>query len=188
MNSSPVSCCSLASQTHLRKRGKDLVSCVYKSCPTALYSAVQSRCTILSHDTLHHCLSSTSNLENSERELGHLRYCRNCKNTSTVLLREHAFSTTSNSREHYFKSGYIIKLIAFRWDTACIHSSPDASLSGFGLWDYTSTCVPILLEGFLIIQLLIVLMYTITVWKPQTLWRVNNYTQLELGYLQTILQ
>ena len=65
---------SLASQTHFRKRGKGLVNCVYKPCPTALYSAVQSCCSILSHDTLHHCLSSNSSLENSEREQGHLSH------------------------------------------------------------------------------------------------------------------
>ena len=35
-------------------------------------SAVQSYCSILSHDALHYCLSSNSSLENSERELGHL--------------------------------------------------------------------------------------------------------------------
>jgi len=34
-----------------------------------LYCAVQSRCSILSHDTLHHCLSSNSSLENSKRGL-----------------------------------------------------------------------------------------------------------------------
>ena len=26
---------------------------------------------------------------------------------------------------HYLKCGYVIQLIAFRWDTACIRSSPD---------------------------------------------------------------
>ena len=60
---------------------------VYKLCPAALYSAVQSHCSILSHDALHHCLSSNSSLENGESELGHLfRYCRSCKNTLTILL------------------------------------------------------------------------------------------------------
>ena len=42
---------SLASPTHFRKKGKGLVNGVYKLCPTALYSVVQSRCSILSHDT-----------------------------------------------------------------------------------------------------------------------------------------
>ena len=40
---------------------------------------------------------------------------------------------------HYLKSGYVIQLIAFRWDKACIRSSPDPSLScgsGSGLRDY----------------------------------------------------
>ena len=37
---------SLASQTHFHKRGKGLVNCVYKPCPSALYSAPQSRCSI----------------------------------------------------------------------------------------------------------------------------------------------
>ena len=106
-----------------------LVNCVHKSCPTALYSVVQSHCSILSHDTLHHHLSSNSCLENDNRELGHLfRYCRNCKNTSTILREERGYSATGNSRVHYLKSGYVIKLIAFWWDMACIHSSPDPSL------------------------------------------------------------
>ena len=78
---------SLTSQIHFHKRGKGLVNCVYKPCSTILYSAVQSRCSILSHDTLHHCLSSNTSLENDNRELGYLfRYCRNCKNTSTIFL------------------------------------------------------------------------------------------------------
>ena len=86
------------------REGKGLVSCVYKPCPAAQYSAVQSHCSILSHDTLRHCLSSNSRLENGERELGHLFcYCRSCKNTSTILLREHAYSATGNSRVHYLK-------------------------------------------------------------------------------------
>ena len=60
------------------KGGKGLVDCVCKPCSAAVYSAVQSHCSILSHDTLCHCLSSNSGLENGERKLGHLfRYCRN---------------------------------------------------------------------------------------------------------------
>ena len=120
----------LVSQTqpNSAKEGKGLVNSVYKPCPAALYSAVQSHCSILSHDALRHCLSSNSSLENGERKLGHLFcYCRSCKNTSTILLRERAYSATGNSRVDYFKSGYIIQLIAFRWDTACIHRSPDPS-------------------------------------------------------------
>ena len=133
---------SLASQTHFRKRGKGLVNSVYKPCPGALHSAPQSRCSILSHDALHHCFSSNNNLENSKREPGHLsRYYRNCKNTSRIVFRERAYSATGNSRVHYLKSGYVIQLIAFRWDKACIRSSPDPSLScgsGSGLRDYLS--------------------------------------------------
>ena len=105
------------------------MNCVYKPCPAALYSAVQSHCSILSHDALRHCLSSNSSVENGEGELGHLfRYCRSCKNTSTKLLGERAYSETGNSRVHYLKSGYVIQLIAFRWDMACTRSSPDPSL------------------------------------------------------------
>ena len=73
--------CSLApnpiftSQTHSTKKGKGLMNWLYKLCPTALYSVVQSCCSILSHDTLHHCLSSNSNLE-----LGYFfHYCKSCK-------------------------------------------------------------------------------------------------------------
>ena len=136
-------CTSLASQTHFHKRGKGLMNCVYKPCLAALYSVVQSCCSILSHDTLHHCLSSNSSLENSEREQGHLsHYYSNRKNTLRIVFRERAYSATGNSRVHYLKSGYIIQLIAFRWDKACIRSSPDPSLScgsGSGLRDYPGT-------------------------------------------------
>ena len=41
---------------------KGLVNCVYKPCPAALYSAVQSHCRSLLHDALHHCLSSNNSL------------------------------------------------------------------------------------------------------------------------------
>ena len=130
---------SLASQTHFRKRGKGLVNCVYKTCPGAPYSAPQSRCSILSHDALHHCFSRNSSVENSETEPGHLsRYYRNCKNTSRIVFRERAYPATGNSRMYYLKSGYVIELIAFRWDKACIRSSPDPFLScgsGSGLRD-----------------------------------------------------
>ena len=118
---------SLVSQTHFRKTGKGLVNCVYKPCPAALYSAVQSRCSILSHDTLHHCLSSNSSHENGERELGHLFATAVAVKALTILLRERAIFSTGNSRVPCLKSDYIIQLIAFRWDMACIHSSPDPS-------------------------------------------------------------
>ena len=131
---------SLASQTHFRKRGKVLVNSIYKPCHGALYCASQSRCSILSHDALHHCFSSNSSLENSERDPKHLsRYYRNCKNTSRIVFRERAYRATGNSRVHYLKSSYIIQLIAFRWDKACMRSSPDPSLScgsRSGLRDY----------------------------------------------------
>ena len=41
--------CFLVSQA-FRKKGKGLVNCVCKPCPAALYSVVQSHCSILSHD------------------------------------------------------------------------------------------------------------------------------------------
>ena len=89
---------------------------------------VQSCCSILSHDALHHCLSSNSSLENSKIKLGQLFcYCRNHKNTSTILLRYCAYSATGNSRVHYLKSGYVIQPIAFQWDAACMGSLPDPS-------------------------------------------------------------
>ena len=67
---------------------------------------------ILSHDTLCHCLSSNSSLENSKRELGHRsHYCRNCKNTLRIGFRERAYSQQVT------------------WSTAFWHSSPDPSLS-----------------------------------------------------------
>ena len=52
-----VNMTSLTSQTHfMKKEGKGLVNCVYKPCPTTLYSVGQSHCSILSHDALHRCL------------------------------------------------------------------------------------------------------------------------------------
>ena len=108
---------------------------------TAYTSHVQPHCTVrynhiavfLSHDALHHCLSSNSSFENSERELRHLfYYCRSCKYTCTltILLGECAYSTTGNSRMYYLKSGYINQLhIGFWWDTACIRSSPEVGLA-----------------------------------------------------------
>ena len=93
---------------------------------------VQSCCSILSHDALYHCLSSNSSLENSKIKLGQLFcYCRNHKNTSTILLRYCAYSATGNSRVHYLKSGYVIQPIAFQWDAACMGSLPDPSLFFF---------------------------------------------------------
>ena len=108
----------------LPQKGKGLVKCVYKLCPAALYSAVQS------HDVLPDCSSSNSSLENGERELRHLfRYCKSYKNTLTILLGKRVLTPQQvNSRVHYFISGYVIQLIAFQWDMACIHSSPDPSL------------------------------------------------------------
>ena len=75
---------SLAGLTHFHKRregsGELCIQAVSRD-------TVQCNCSILSHDALRHCLSSNSSLENGERELGHLsRYCRSCKNTSTILL------------------------------------------------------------------------------------------------------
>ena len=59
---------------HASKREKGVVNYVYKLCPPAPYSVVQSCYSVLAHDTLHHCLSSN---ENSDRELGHrFCYCR----------------------------------------------------------------------------------------------------------------
>ena len=104
-----VCVCDLASQTHFwKKERKGLVNCIYMLCPATLYSAVQSHCGILSHDSLHYCLSSNRSLENSEGELGHLfLYYRRCKNTLTVLLGECAHFATSISRVHYLISSYV---------------------------------------------------------------------------------
>ena len=119
---------SLTGPTHFRKR-REVPGERIQLCPGALYNVVQSHYSILSHDALRHSLSSNSNLENGDRELGHLFHCcRSCQNTLTILLRERAYSATGNSRVNSLKSGYIIQLIVFQWDTACIHSSPDPSL------------------------------------------------------------
>ena len=68
---------SLASQTHCCKKGRSLDNHVYKPCLTKLYSVVQSHYSIFSHDTLYHCLSSKSSLEDDGGGPEHLlRYCR----------------------------------------------------------------------------------------------------------------
>ena len=79
---------SLASQTHFCKQREgsgelrtQAVSCHTAQCGPSCYS-------ILSHDTLHHHLSSNNGLENGNRELGQL-FCFywGCKNTSTTSQR-----------------------------------------------------------------------------------------------------
>ena len=63
------------------------MNCVYKLCPATLYGVVQSHCSSLSHDPLHHCLSSNGSLENSERKPGHLFcYSRSCKTLQLYFL------------------------------------------------------------------------------------------------------
>ena len=69
-----------------------------------------SRCTVqcgtitFCHiDVLHDCLSTNSSLDNGEKELRHLfRYCISCKSTSTILLREHAYSATGKFKSASF--------------------------------------------------------------------------------------
>ena len=121
---------SLTGQIHFQKKREGLVNCVHTLCPAALYSAVQSYCNILSHDALHHCLSSNSSLEDGERELGRFpHYCRTYKNTLTILLREHAYSATGYLRVQFLKSAWLSHLAnCILVDTACIHSSPGPSL------------------------------------------------------------
>ena len=64
----------------------------------------QSCCSILSLDAIYPCLSNNSSLENGERELGHLFcYCRSCKNTLTIHLREHAYSATGIIKSALFE-------------------------------------------------------------------------------------
>ena len=103
-------------------KGKGLVNCVHKLCPATLHNAAQSCYSILSHDTLHHHLSSSNGLENGNRELGQL-FCFywGCKNTSTTS-------------QWYFKS--VLFEIWLHHLANCIpvgqdlntHSSPDPSL------------------------------------------------------------
>ena len=57
---------TLSSQVGSWHEAKGLVNCIYKPCPTALYSAVQSCCSSLSHNALHHCLSSNNSLETAK--------------------------------------------------------------------------------------------------------------------------
>ena len=58
----------------------------------------------MSHDALHHYLSSNSSLENGERELGHLSATAGAVKALTILLRERTYSATGNSRVQYLNS------------------------------------------------------------------------------------
>ena len=46
-----------------------------------------------------------------------------CTSRNTAALIDHYFK----SQQRYLKCSYIIQLIAFQWDTACTHTSPDLS-------------------------------------------------------------
>ena len=84
--------CSLVSQARPTpaKMVKTLISYIYKLCPSTQCSRVQSHCSTLPHDTLHHCLRSNNDPETGNREPGELfYYCRSSKNTFTMLLEEH---------------------------------------------------------------------------------------------------
>ena len=71
-----------------------LVNYVCKLCPATLYSVVQSRYSVLSHDTS----LFVKNLEDGDRETRQLVcYFRSC---SATLLKEHAHFTTGISRVH----------------------------------------------------------------------------------------
>ena len=90
---------SLVLLLQARPTFKGLVNCIYKLCPAILYSVVWSHYNILSHDTLHQCLSNNNGLEKGDRELGQLFcYYGGCKNSLTILHRERA----------HFATGYII--------------------------------------------------------------------------------
>ena len=110
----PWTHCKVVSQARpsSAREGKGLVNCVYKLYPAALYSVVQST---LQYFVTWRILSSSSHLVNSEHERHLFHYCTSSKNTSIILLREHAYFATGNSRVHYLKSGYVIQLIAFWW-------------------------------------------------------------------------
>ena len=64
---------------HFCKKKKGLVNCicVYKPCPTIPYGMIQSHYSILSHDTLHHCLSSNNDLKNCDSSLHKMIGCFN---------------------------------------------------------------------------------------------------------------
>ena len=126
------------------KKGKGLVYSIYKPCPAALHSAVQSHCSILSHDTLCHCFSSNGSLENGKRVLRYLfRYCRSCKNTFTIL-----FGSVLTPCNRKFKSE-----IWLHHPANCMISSgtqlvyavhqtlPFFCGSRSGLWDYTKISI-----------------------------------------------
>ena len=80
------------------------LACEATSCDTLVR---QWHYHILSYDMLHHCLSSNNSLENEQQQRGGTR--------STMWNCEECVA--DNSRVHYFKSGYVIQLIAFQWDS-----------------------------------------------------------------------
>ena len=75
---------------------------------------------VLSHDTLRHCLRSNNSLENGERELGHLFFCcKSCKNTFAILHEESPLFTTvfllhtsSSGTQIVYRVNHILPLFA----------------------------------------------------------------------------
>ena len=83
---------SLASRTRFYK-GKDLVNCLYT--PATLYSVVQSHCSGLSHDKLHHSSSSVE-------KLWRKRASQDVFSTTAETVKKKN-SATGNSRVLYLK-------------------------------------------------------------------------------------
>ena len=79
------------------KKGKGLVNWVYKPCPTALYSAVQSHCSIVSHDPLYHWVAKAV-LKTAEESYNISTAEAVKKTLQLYFLRERAYSITGNSR------------------------------------------------------------------------------------------
>ena len=93
----------LASWIHFSKKREGSSELFTQTMSRTVFSGVQSHCSILSHGTLHHCLSSNNSLENSDREHKHQsRHLSCCKN---VLLWKQAHFVTGVSKVHYSKSG-----------------------------------------------------------------------------------
>ena len=100
-----MNCISLTSQTHLRKNEKGLVNCIHTPC-----SATLSRITSLSSD---------SSLENGETELGHFPTTAGPVK-HWLYFSENMLTPQQVIQEcNFLKTGYVIQLIAFSWDTAC---------------------------------------------------------------------
>ena len=132
--------CSLASQIHFRKRGKGLVNCVYKPCPTGMQLAGW-RNQISNNALLNYLLQG----KHAPWKLFSKCFYSSCSSGKYVLALFRCFQDCYCLLKQWCimwqnTATWLGRTLQCR-DKACIRSSPDPSLScgtGSGLRDYIS--------------------------------------------------